>query len=150
MRISLGRLLRQATVIGGLAFGASACSPVLGQAQANSGCLMADTVHVPTHLDYLRRLVSDTDSAAVEVRNAFELPLTSPSKVTLVTRNNTCASAAAALNTVVGTPGQIRQVWVYALGSNYAVEDPAIPVEPAGYPIFLFTSKWVPKPVLMY
>ena len=91
-----------------------------------------DSVKVPAHLEYLRSLVVETDTVALEMRAAFQLQATTSNKVTLVTRASTCASAAAALNAVAGTPGTVRQVWVYSLGNNYAVEDPTIPVEPLG------------------
>jgi hypothetical protein len=106
---------------------------------------------VPAHIDYLKRVVADTDSVSRAVRDSLRLPATSPSKVSLVTRTSTCTSAVAALNSVAGTPGAVRQVWVDALGSNYAVEDPSISSETAGgLPFYLFDSKWKPKPILMY
>jgi len=133
-------------LLGGCAWNA----PVL-VAQGASGCRPADTEKVPAHLDYLMRVVADTDSVSRAVRDSLRLPATSPSKVSLVTRASTCTSAVGALNVVIGTPGMVRQVWVYALGSNYAVEDPSITSDPAGgRPFYLFDSKWKPKPILMY
>ncbi len=134
-----------------LGLGNVACSPAVSHAQAGSGCRAPDSVKVPAHLEYLTSIVVGTDSVALETRAAFQLQATTSNKVALVTRNSTCASAAAALNTVAGTPGVVRQVWVYTLGNNYAVEDPTIPIEPLGeYPIYLFDRNWNPKPVLMY
>ena len=133
-------------LLGGCAWNA----PVL-VAQGASGCRPADTTKVPTHLRYLKRVVADTDSVSRAVRDSLRLPATSPSKVSLVTRTSTCMSAVGALNTVAGTPGVVRQVWVYALGSNFAVEDPSISSALAGgLPFYLFDSKWKPKPILIY
>ena len=117
-------------------------------AQRGSGCRPADSQVVPAHLSYLTLVVSETDSVSQVVRDSLWLPLTSPSKVRLVTRATTCTSAVSALNALVGTPGQVRQVWVYALDRNYAVEDPTL-VDPAGKAFYLFDSKWKPKPILI-
>ena len=96
-------------------------------------------------------MVVNTDSIAVAFRTAFQLQATTANKVALVTKTSTCASAATALNAVRNTPGVTRQVWVYTLGNNYAVEDPTIPVPAMGeYPIYFFSNTWVSKPVLMY
>jgi hypothetical protein len=48
-----------------------------------------------------------------------------------------------ALNTHRQESGIVRRVWVFALGSNYAVEDPDIPSQPGEYrPIYLFDSRF--------
>ena len=40
---------------------------------------------------------------------------------------------------------------MYALGTNYAVEDPTISEPAAGaMPIYLFNGTWMAKPILMY
>jgi hypothetical protein len=141
-RISLLALLW----VSGCAWSASALN-----AQGTSACRPADTTKVPAHLDYLKRVVTDTDSISRAVRDSLQLQATTANKVTLVTKATTCASAVAALNTAAGTPGAARQVWVYTLGSNFAVEDPAISSEIAGgVPFYLFDSKWTPKPILIY
>jgi hypothetical protein len=96
-------------------------------------------------------MVVDTDSVAVNFRTALQLQATNANKVSFVTEGSTCASAATALNTVRGEPGVVRQVWVYALGNNFAVEDPSIPIHSAGtYPIYFFSNNWAAKPILMY
>lgn len=125
--------------------------PAAIAAQAASGCRPADTVRSPAHLAYLKGMVVNTDSVAVNFRTAFQLQATTANKVALVTKASTCASAATALNTVRGTPGVVRQVWVYTLGSNFAVEDPSIATPQMGsYPIYFFGSNWASKPILMY
>jgi hypothetical protein len=40
----------------------------------------------------------------------------------------------------------MRQVWVYTLGSNYAIEDPDLPTAPGEYrPIYIFDSRFAYK-----
>lgn len=85
-----------------LGLGNVACLPAVSHAQAASGCRAPDSVKVPAHLEYLRSLVVDTDSVAIETRAAFQLQATTASKVALVTKNSTCAAAAAGLNAVAG------------------------------------------------
>jgi hypothetical protein len=105
---------------------------------------------MPHHLSILKRLVSSTDSTSATIRDSLTLQAVAANKVTLVTKASTCATGANALNSVAGTPGLIRQVWVYALGSNFAVEDPGMTLqEGEEYPIYLFDSRWKAKPVLM-
>jgi hypothetical protein len=139
-------LLAATLCLGGCGWTASTLN-----AQGTSGCLPADTVRVPAHLDYLKRVVTDTDSVSRAVRDSLGLQATTAGKVSLVTKASTCTSAVAALNAVAGTSGAVRHVWVYALGSNFAVEDPTISSETAGgLPFYLFDSKWKPKPILIY
>jgi hypothetical protein len=129
-----------------------ACASTLGQVDPESPCQPAAPESVQPHLDYLRELVSATDSASVSVREAFELKWAAASKVTWVTKPSVCAAAVDAVNRVAGTPGRVRQVWVYRLGEAYAVEDPSLQWgEPLGssYPMYLFDRKWRSKPVLI-
>jgi hypothetical protein len=95
--------------------------------------------------------VVDTDSVAVAGREAFGLQATAASKVALITKSSTCLTAVHAVNVAAGTPGRARQVWVYSLGTNYAVEDPAVRGDPDAYeyPIYFFDRQWIPKGVLM-
>jgi hypothetical protein len=117
-----------------------------------SSCWPSDSVGVAAHLDYLTGLVTGEDSSSVAFRKAFDLLKLSPREVTLVTHPSTCAAAASAVNHVAGTVGRPRQVWVYSLGSAYAVEDPSYIPEGvgAGYPFWFFDRRWTPMSVLMY
>jgi len=139
----LTRALLLATV---LAFGA------LRPAAAQSACWPADSIGVSAHLDYLRSIVVDTDSVAVETRAAFRLDAVRASDVRLVQDAAVCTAAVQAVNVVAGTPGRTRQVLVYSLGPAYAVEDPHLELAPESpeYPFYLFDRRWSPKPVLMY
>jgi hypothetical protein len=70
-------------------------------------------------------------------------------KASLVTKQATCVAAVNALNALRQEPGVVRQVWVYALGNNYAVEDPAIVIPPGVYrPIYLFSGNFAYKRTL--
>jgi hypothetical protein len=67
------------------------------------------------------------------------LAAVSAMKVSLVTKSSTCVGAVNALNAHRQESGVVRRVWVYALGSDYAVEDPDIPSQPGEYRlIYLF------------
>ena len=144
------RRLASLTILS-LALGSWSCAPATMAAQSASGCRPNDNDKVPARLAYFKGLLADTDTTSVNFRSAFQLQQVAVNKVSLVTKASTCASAATAVNTVRGTPGVIRQVWVYALGTNYGVEDPTISEPAAGAtPIYLFNGSWVAKPILMY
>ncbi len=148
--MTLARHRLELLTIAYLALSSWSCAPATIAAQSSSGCRAADTDRVPARLAYLKVMVAGTDSIAALFRTEFQLQAVNANKVSLVTKTSTCASAATALNAARNTPGAVRQVWVYALGSNYAVEDPTIPVEPTGpYPIYFFSNTWATKPVLM-
>ena len=121
-------------------------------AGAQSSCWDADSIGMSAHIDYLRSIVADTDSVAVEARAAFQLEPVRAAEVRLVQDVATCRSAVQAVNSVAGTPGLARQVLVYSLGSAYAVEDPHLSLRPEGgeYPFYLFDRRWNAKKVLMY
>lgn len=71
--------------------------------------------------------------------------------VHLVTVRAGCMKAVAALNKLYQTPGKVRRVWLFELGtSGYAVEDPGIPHVPGeeSPPVFMFTHQFVFKTAL--
>ena len=114
----------------------------------SSGCRPADTVAVPRRLSYFRDLLTTTDPARVAVRDSLGLSATNVNKINLVTKNSTCVNAVNAMNTQRQQSGKVRQVWVYTLGNNYAVEDPA-DQEPGQYRlIYLFSNSNVYKRTL--
>jgi hypothetical protein len=124
-------------------------APHGGFAQSTSGCRTADTVVVPQRLVYFQDLLTATAPNRVAVRDSLGLSPTTASKVSLVTKSATCASAVTALNSQRGEAGTIRSVWVYKLGSDYGVEDPALPVGPGEYtPIYIFSSRFEYKRTL--
>ncbi|HET6781308.1 MAG TPA: hypothetical protein VFH67_04370 [bacterium] len=139
------------TVIGIVLCG-PACAPAIGQDPPESACHPAAPESVEPRLEYLRELISATDSASIADREAFELQWAAAGEVRWVTKASVCTAAVAAVNRVAGTPGRARRVWVYSMGQAYAVEDPSLGwTEPLGsaYPVYLFDRKWRSKPVLM-
>lgn len=117
---------------------------------ALSGCRPVDSFFVQARLDYFRTLLTTTDSARVVFRDSLGLSAVSANKVSFVTRQTTCVSAANALNTFLEEPGTNRLVWVYALGGDYAIIDPDMEV-PSGedMPIYIFSRQWNYKATLM-
>jgi hypothetical protein len=114
-------------------------------AQSTSGCRAADTKIVPRRLAYFRGLLTTTAPVRVAIRDTFGLSAVSASKINLVTKASTCVAAVNAMNAISQSVGKVRQVWVYTLGTNYAVEDPA-DQEPGQYRlIYLFTNSHVYK-----
>jgi hypothetical protein len=100
-------------------------------------------------LDYFKQLLTSTDPARVAVRDSLTLSAVAANKISLVTRASTWVSAVNALNAHRQEPGVTRQVWVCALGSNYAVEDPGIATQPGEYSaIYLFDKSFVYKRTL--
>jgi hypothetical protein len=120
------------------------------QARAqSSGCRPADAQIVPSRLTYFKDLLTSTVAARKAVRDSLGLAAVSASKVSLVTKASTCVGAVNALNTHRQEPGVTRQVWVYALGTNYAVEDSGIAAASGEYrPIYLFDRNFVYKRTL--
>ena len=108
------------------------CAPAgLGPstAWAQSGCRGADSTSNEI-VAYFQRLVSDSHSDYLNVRNSTGLPATSPSKVKLDTRTSACRSGAEAINAARQEPGTVRQVWLIKLDTWYAAVDPTIKVGP--------------------
>jgi hypothetical protein len=75
-------------------------------------------------VEELRRLLSSADSAATEVRREAHIIYQPTGTVTFVADEPICELAIRALNTRARTPERRRQLYVYHLGSQYAVEDP--------------------------
>jgi len=66
-----------------------------------------------------------TDSLNTALRQGLQLPLINSNQIKRVTKAQTCAQAAAAVDLLVNTPNSGRLVYVYQLGTNYAVSDAA-------------------------
>jgi hypothetical protein len=91
---------------------------------------------------YLKDLVSSTDAQFVQLRTKTGLPKANASKVVLVTKAATCKSAADALNVVAAEPGTVRRVYVYALGTWFAVVDPGIQTPDGTRPLHILDAKF--------
>jgi hypothetical protein len=72
----------------------------------------------------LRRVLSSADSADAELRRRVGITYQPSPYVAQVTEEGICAQAVTALNGRTRTPGKRRQVYLYDLGSQYAVDDP--------------------------
>lgn len=113
-----------------------------GSSSAQSSCRPADSLSARTVRDF-KSMLSSTDSFQVRIRTSLGIAGTAASKVSYNTTASICNSAASALNTYSGTPGQARNVYVWKIGNFYAVEDPA-DQNPGSYrALVLYTSKWV-------
>jgi hypothetical protein len=97
-----------ATLAALIIIGLAPPAPPVSDPTERSGCRAADSTRMR------------------QVRRHFARPraTTPASRATLVTRPSICAAAAEALNALFEEPGVRRQVWVYQLGDDYAVEDP--------------------------
>jgi hypothetical protein len=115
-----------------------------------SACRSADTVIVPERLTYLKNFISKADSVYKLPRDSIGLASQNAAKVKLETKSTTCQSGVNALNAILQTPGTSRQIWLFALGSGYAIQDPTIPHEPGQPdPLYFFDSQFVYKGTLM-
>jgi hypothetical protein len=112
-----------------------------------SGCRPADAVSSRT-LQTLLEIVTSTDSADVAYRDSLGLEPTTASKVALVTDNRTCQTAVGAFNSLVSSPGAVRSVFTYKVGSFFAVEDPG---HPRGEyrAVAIFDRRWAYKNLML-
>ena len=98
--------------------------PALAQAPAGDALCRAADPTSTRMVEELRRILSSTDSAEVELRRSARIIYQPTATVEYVTDEPVCELAIRALNGRAKTPGRGRQVYVYNLGSQYAVEDP--------------------------
>ena len=110
----------------------------------SSACRPPDAISDQT-TSLLKNYVTSTDSFTVRIRNSLGIAGTPTNKIAYSTDSRTCTSAVTALNNRFNTPGRARKVYVWNVGTNNAVWDPADQL-PGGYrSILLFTSKWAFK-----
>jgi hypothetical protein len=134
------RLVLLAASIGG-------CAPALA-AQGTSGCRPNDTDRTKSTINYLRNLVSSSDTNRVRMRSVLGVQSAQANKVTLVTKTVTCQTAVTALNGVRSEPNAARQVFVYTWGLGFAVEDPALDVPGMDHDLYIFDKNWVSKSIV--
>lgn len=121
--------------------GGQACAPV-SPAHDTSGC-REDLERSQARLAYLKELVSSPDSDHAASRRDLGMGKMNPGKVTLVTRQQDCRKAVSALKSVRQEPGTVRQIWLYALGSQgYAVDDPGLDLGFSDKVLYFFGPKF--------
>ena len=127
----------------------SACSLAVSHAsaQGTSGCLAADTLHVPAQIAFLKLFINSSLPIYQTLRDSVGLASQPTPNAHLVTSQHGCVLAVNALNTLLNTHGQIRHVWLYEMGSSgYGVEDPTIAVNPGeDKPRYMFNHQYVFK-----
>jgi hypothetical protein len=94
-------------------------SPPVGEGY----CRPADAVSLQTE-DQLRQVLSGTDSANADLRGDVGITYQPSPQVAHVADESICELAVSALNRRTRTPGKRRQVYVFDLGAQFAVEDP--------------------------
>jgi hypothetical protein len=94
-------------------------------------------VVVPERLAYLRDFISSTEAVYQAPRDSVGVAKQPASKVRLVSTASLCQAGVDALNRLYQTSGAVREIWLFALGSGYAIHDPDIPSSP-GQPRRLF------------
>ena len=104
-----------------------------------------DTPRVQRRLDYLRELVSSTDTNRVRMRSVLGVQQASANKVNLVTKQTTCQAAITALNGVRQEPGVVRQVFVFTWGTGFAVDDPGLDRPGMSRDFWIFDKNWNSK-----
>jgi hypothetical protein len=114
-------------VLRGLALVAflGACAiPLAWSVSPPSQCRGADAWTARTG-PWLDSLLTRTDSLNTSLRQKLNLAQTSSSQIKLISKAQTCAQAAQAVDLLAQTPNSGRKVWVYQIGAAYAVSDSA-------------------------
>ena len=88
-------------------------------------CLPSDAV-ASRHVAEFQALITSVKPKDVSYRQLLGLSATKASDVSYVTDERTCNKAVAALDALWGTPPSERQVYVYRIGTDFAVEDPQV------------------------
>lgn len=123
------------------------CAPVL-HAQSAGSCRPADQTSALVQSE-LTGIATGTDSLSQSTRDSTGIPATTVSKISLVTDSRTCDKAAQAINTLLGTPSTVRQVYVIKVDATYAVVDPALSDAPGATAVFVFDRRWTHKDTML-
>jgi hypothetical protein len=116
--------------------------PAFGQDSSSSCREFGGGGRVEARLEHLKTLMSSRDTDWVATRVTTKLPRSRASSVHLVERPGVCKRAAEALNQVREEPGRVRELWVYDLGSGYAVDDPGLDIGFADRVLYFFDRNW--------
>jgi hypothetical protein len=94
---------------------------------------------------HLQQLVTSTDPTDKAVRDSLRITATRASDISYVTDERTCGKALPAYNTAMSTPSAVRQLYVYKIGRDFAVEDPTVGQDSHYRGLHIFDSKWLYK-----
>jgi hypothetical protein len=109
----------------------------------NSACRLPDSLIVPARLAYLKHLMSSSDPEYRRARDSVGLAFQRAAAVRLETRGAACQDGVNALNILLESPGKARQIWLFRLGTGYAVHDPDAPsVAGQPEPLYIFSSRF--------
>jgi hypothetical protein len=86
-------------------------------------CRPADDFSAWT-VEQLYQIMSGTDSANADLRRDVGITYQPSPQVMLLADEGLCEQAVSALNSRTRTPGRRRQVYLFDLGSQFAVDDP--------------------------
>ncbi len=115
-----------------------------------ASCAPPDSLDVPRLIEYLTKLIQSDASDYKDVRDSLDLPRTLKPNVRLEHATRQCQKGVAALNRVLKTPGQQRQIWMFNLGIGFAIRDPGIRhIRGQDDPTFIFDRSWRYKATLM-
>lgn len=119
-------------------------------AASNNSCASPDSLHVPRLTHYLTELIVSDNPVYRSVRDSVGLQRAAQGHVHLERRVRQCQAGLAALNRILGTPGQARLIWLFDLGVGYAIQDPGLARVPGqSEPMFIFDRRWRYKSTLM-
>jgi hypothetical protein len=88
----------------------------------------------------LLKLATATDSITATRRGFYQVQLTTAGNVSRVTKEQDCVKAAAAIDSVAGTPNSGRKVHLIKIGPNYGAESPAYSAAAENTVIFILNG----------
>jgi hypothetical protein len=92
-------------------------------------------------LEYLDSLATSLDPEQQEWRDTLRIARTTSDSVSFVEDESICGAARAAIDLLEGQPGPVRPLYVFMVGSYFAVLDPALPAGEFTRVVF-FTRDW--------
>lgn len=114
----------------------------LGASRSQNYCWPADR-NAQALWGWIRDIATRPDSVYVATRDSLGIPLTTESKVSIITREATCHDAADAFSSEMGvTPPGGRRIYLIKANNVYFVQDPSERIGEFTVAM-VFTSKWV-------
>jgi hypothetical protein len=139
----------------GLWLGATAIVAPLrtGQSQTTTPCLGPDSVS-KAWLVHLDSLLTETDSVNVSWRSKLGLRAVADSQIALITTRSICQTAVGVVDSLVQHRTPNRKLYVFRLGNQWAVWDPASGDMTAAdgtlRRLILFGAGWAYKSTLVF